>query len=175
MSSQTVPEKKLIFDKDEWLHLQKICERGYPREVCGLLLGKPAEQSSGVSKVTSVVTLQNVLARDTSRLEQLKQSHSIQLPQDRMSRGGQYEFVIDPKEHFQKLNDASKEGFDQVGIFHSHPDHPAVPSEIDASQPFLAGWSNVIVAVDKGAFKEARSWFRITEESSFQEENIFVE
>jgi L-ascorbate metabolism protein UlaG (beta-lactamase superfamily) len=69
---------------------------------------------------------------------------------------------------------AEKEGLDVVGILHTHPDHPARPSATDAAQPLLAGWSNVIVSVQKGHFAEARSWYRDEETAPFVEEVIEV-
>ncbi len=163
--------KNLIFDRAAWENLKKVCEAGYPKEVCGLLFGK-----DGGKKISRIEALSNVLEEKYApRLKSLVQAGAVSLSQDRMGRGGAFEFVIDPEEHFKKVNEAGKEGLDQVGVFHSHPDHPAEPSTTDASQPMLSGWSNIIVAVHGGKFKEARSWVRDLEDDPFQEEKIIVE
>lgn len=168
--------RKLIFDKKEWGKLQKVCEEGYPKEVCGLILGKVDISSDSQKKVARIECLENILnGKHPQRLAELVRAEAISISKERAVQGGNFEFVIDPQEHYEKVLKAQSEGLDQIGIFHSHPDHPAMPSATDASQPFLAGWSNIIVAVHKGKFKEARSWFREIEDSTFQEENIFVE
>jgi proteasome lid subunit RPN8/RPN11 len=79
---------------------------------------------------------------------------------------------MDPAAFQPGCLDAEKEGLDVVGILHTHPDHPAQPSATDAAQPLLAGWSNVIVSVQKGRFVEARSWVRDEESAPFIEEPI---
>ena len=161
---------ELLFDKAEWEKLKKVCEQGYPREVCGLLFGKPGE-----NKVLKIEVLQNVLLeKHAQRLKELLSAGAVALPKERLAGGGAFEFLIDPSEHYGKISEAAKNGLDQIGLFHSHPDHPARPSATDASQPFLSGWANIIVAVHQGKFKEARSWFRKTEGNSFQEQSILL-
>ena len=145
-------------------------EAGYPKEVCGLLFGK-----DGDGPVTKVEILSNVLdEKHAARLEALKAAGAVNLPENRMGRGGAFEFLIDPEEHYRKVTAAQKEGLDQTGLFHSHPDHPAQPSATDAAQPMLSGWSNIIVAVHQGKFKEARAFVRETENSAFQPQEIVV-
>ena len=166
--------RELVFDRKEWEGLLQASEAGYPREVCGLLFGPPGENPES-NRVTKIALLENILQeKHAGRLKELVARQAVALPEERMGRGGAYEFLIDPQEHFQKILEAQKEGLDQVGLFHSHPDHPARPSPTDQAQPFLSGWSNIIVAVDQGKFKEARSWFRKSEDASFQEETILI-
>ncbi|OGR81284.1 MAG: hypothetical protein A3I11_00190 [Elusimicrobia bacterium RIFCSPLOWO2_02_FULL_39_32] len=166
--------RKLIFDRKEWDKLKNLCEKGYPKEVCGLLFGKVLNEQK--VKVTKCEILENILdEKHSPRLKELLAAGVVTLPKERIFKGGSYEFLIDPKEHFSKIALAEKEGLEQVGLFHSHPDHPAKPSAIDASQPYLAGWSNLIVAVYQRQFKEACSWFREKEDSPFQPEEILVE
>ena len=172
--------KTLVFDKGEWKKLKSVCEKGYPKEVCGLLLGE-SQNPHGIEKkpgekISRIEVLENILnGKHSKRVEELLKRGTISIDSERALKGGYFEFYIDPQEHYQKLSRALARGLDQIGVFHSHPDHPAIPSTTDASQPFLAGWSNLIVAVRKGKFKEARSWFRATENSSFQEQKILLE
>ena len=175
IESLIVGMRTLFFNISEWNRLQKICEQGYPKETCGLLFGR-SDGSEGTSKrIVKAELLANILnGNHSDRLEELMRAGAISMSRERIKGGGFLEFVIDPVEHYQKVSIAQKEGLDQIGIFHSHPDHPALPSGTDSSQPFLAGWSNVIVAVHLGKFREARSWFRETENSDFQEEKILV-
>ena len=162
--------KPLAFEKSAWDAMVSASEAGYPREVCGLLFGK--EGSNSVSRVD---VLSNILDKSfSSRLRELVSARAVNLPEDRMGRDGAFEFLIDPEEHQRMVLKAAIEGFDQIGLFHSHPDHPARPSETDAAQPMLAGWANIIVAVHQGKFQEAKSFFRETESSPFQPQEIVV-
>lgn len=172
--------RKLIFAKDQWKILQELCESGYPKEVCGLLFGEKVVQAnqnhSSARKIVKVVPLSNVLdGNHSARLKELMELKALSLEPERALAGGKTEFVMDPAEHYKKVLEAEKEGLDQIGIFHSHPDHPSHPSITDASQPFLAGWSNVIASVQQRKFAGAQSWYRESEDSSFQEEEIVVE
>ena len=166
--------EKLFFDKEAWDAMVSACEKGYPREVCGLLFG--GSQEIPEFKVERVVILDNLLLEQhAERLKELVEADAVALPSERMKRGGAFEFLIDPQQHCQAILEANKQGLDQLGLFHSHPDHPAVPSPTDAAQPFLSGWSNIVVAVHGGKFKEARSWLRKTEQDPFQEQKIVIE
>jgi proteasome lid subunit RPN8/RPN11 len=165
--------KKLIFGQKQWEQLKSVCEKGYPKEVCGLLFGP---LGASPLKVTKITVLSNILeGHDLKRLNQLVQLNLVVLPKGRLNRGGAFEFVMDPQEQCQKILEAQKEGLDQIGLFHSHPDHPAEPSVVDISQPMLAGWASVIVAVHQGQFKAMRSWLRNSEGEAFQEQDILVE
>lgn len=167
--------RTLIFERKNWKYLQELCEAGYPKEVCGLLLGRPTGKQN-VQRVAKVVQLENILnGKHSARLEELLHADAIPIHRERIMQGGYFEFVIDPAEHYQQVFQAQKDGLDQIGIFHSHPDHPARPSGTDEAQPFLAGWSSVIVSVHQKKFMEAQSWFRETENSAFQKENILIE
>jgi proteasome lid subunit RPN8/RPN11 len=54
-----------------------------------------------------------------------------------------------------------------LGIYHSHPNHPAIPSEHDrvAAQPYF---SYVIISAMQGNIDHIRSW-RLNEASQFEE------
>ena len=162
----------MFFETAAWEKLKQACEKGYPKEVCGLLFGK-----EGGHTVKKIEVLTNILdGRYNNRLDELFSIGAVTLPTERLGRGGALEFMIDPGEHQKKLALAQIfDRLDQIGLFHSHPDHPAKPSATDASQPMLAGWSNIIVAVNKGEVVDIRSWFREDESSPFQEERILVE
>mgnify|MGYP001608529557 FL=1 len=167
--------QKLIFDKQQWEKLQQLCEQGYPKEVCGLLFGKTVN-GTGIKKVQKVQVLTNILdGSHKDRLDELLSMNALPIDRDRALSGGNFEFMIDPVEHYHKVRESENEGLDQVGIFHSHPDHPAKPSKTDESQPFLAGWSQLIVAVHAKKFLEAKAWYRESESTPFQMQDILIE
>jgi proteasome lid subunit RPN8/RPN11 len=66
---------------------------------------------------------------------------------------------------------AAELGVDLIGVFHSHPDCPNVPSEFDRewAQPFF---SYVITRVDEGKAVSHRSWRLAEDRSKYDEEEI---
>ena len=66
-------------------------------------------------------------------------------------------FELDPRDLLSADLAARAEGREIVGIWHSHPDHPAEPSETDrlAAWP---GWSYLIVQVTAQGAGAMRSW-----------------
>jgi len=45
-------------------------------------------------------------------------------------------YAIDPQEHFQAIRDARTRSWDVIGVYHSHPHSPAVPSPTDEAEGF---------------------------------------
>lgn len=147
-------------------NIRAWAQAAYPNEGCGLLIGRFG--TNGQKDVIRLASLTNELL--TKEI-----GNAPTLPQNRQGPGaGKTEFVMNPAEFNAEVLAAEKQGMDVVGIIHTHPDHPPRPSQIDASQPFLSQWSNVIVAVEKGQFKGMKSWFRDEETVPFSEEPIKV-
>jgi proteasome lid subunit RPN8/RPN11 len=151
--------------------LKAWAEKCYPYEGCAVLIGSFGQ--GGRKRVERVVPIPNVLHERQNAGAAVLETAAATLGK-RVESRGEFEFVMDPKEFNRAALEAEKEGFDVVGILHTHPDHPAKPSATDAAQPCLAVWSNVIVKVDQGKFVEARSWVREEEDRPFQEEKISV-
>jgi proteasome lid subunit RPN8/RPN11 len=122
-------------------------ERDYPFECCGLLLGSFAADNAKV--VHEVYPISN--ARD----EIAKRNRFLILPAE-LLRGEQY---------------AATRKLDVVGFYHSHPDHPAVPSAYDLEHAWPV-YSYVIVSVRQGIALDLRSWEMQTDRSRFNEESI---
>lgn len=141
-------------------------EQAYPHEGCGLLVGR--FESARKKVVVRLVSLSNQLVNGSVR-------NAPTLPGNRQGTGaGKTEFMMDPGEFNRESLKAEKEGLDVVGVVHTHPDHPPRPSSIDASQPFLSRWSNLIVAVEKGKTKQMKAWVRENDDEPFVEESIEV-
>ena len=138
------------FTPDAWMSLQKEAEAAYPFEGCGLLLG-PLSADKVVSKV---VTLKNAL-REEGR--------------------GRFDFSFSPQEFMSAQRAADQANLDVIGIYHTHPDHPARPSKTDEGQPMLSGWINIIASVHGGKFKEAKAWWRAEDGLPFTEMSFFNE
>ena len=126
--------------------IQAHGEVAYPNEGCGLLLGREA----GADKqVVDLLPIRN------GREPEAAHNRYLITPQD-MLRGEQV---------------AVERGLDVIGIFHSHPDHPAVPSEFDREHA-LPWYSYVISSIDHGRAVVSRSWLLGEDYLSFAEESI---
>jgi proteasome lid subunit RPN8/RPN11 len=146
-------------------------ESCYPYEGCGVLVGH--FRPGGMRQAERFVPLTNHLRKKNTARPGLLETARDTLGK-RAETEGEFEFVMDPGEFNRAVMAAEKEGWDVVGILHTHPDHPAVPSATDTAQPLLAGWSNVILSVQKGRFAQARSWHRDEDTAPFVEEPIEV-
>lgn len=102
----------------------------YPHECCGVVVGHAREGRVGVEAVR------------TGNL-------NVARAHDR--------FTVDPQDFLRIDTDARKRGLDIIAIYHSHPDHPARPSETDRAQAW-EGYSYIIVAVNKGAVGDFNSF-----------------
>ena len=145
-------------------HLESIRAHGardYPNECCGILFGSA---EGNVKKVVEVVSLPN-LRLDSARAQEV-------LPLDEPGRESERNrFLIDPMEQLKAEKEARSRGMDVVGYYHSHPDHPARPSEYDRVHAW-PWYSYVIVSVERGEPKALTSWVLSEDRSRFDEEPI---
>ena len=80
-------------------------------------------------------------------------------------------FLITPEEYLKAELTADRLGLSLIGVFHSHPDCPNIPSEYDRewAQPFF---SYIITRVDRGKAVNSRSWRLVEDRSTYEEEEI---
>lgn len=127
----------------------------YPFECCGALIGKPS-QTNGFS-IVEALALSNVTA--ASGTDQSGDTDARR------------RFLVSPEEYRQAEARATTTGAELVGFYHSHPDHPAIPSQYDLDH----AWPNLsylIVSVRDGVPAELRSWRLRPDRSGFDEEAI---
>jgi proteasome lid subunit RPN8/RPN11 len=124
-------------------------EKAYPDECCGFLLGR--FNDDGGRRAETIIPVAN--AREAE-----EQYHR---------------FVIRPEDFMRAEKEARRQNRDIIGIYHSHPDHPARPSEYDREQamPF---YSYVIVAVEAGRAAELTSWELADNREQFFEEEATI-
>ena len=81
-------------------------------------------------------------------------------------------FEVDPRDYLKAERYALDNNTTLLGIYHSHPDHPAVPSRHDLKQavPFF---SYLILATEKEEVKKITSWQLYHQR--FEEEKIIIE
>lgn len=134
--------------------IERHAEREYPRECCGLLVGRIVDEGRA-RIIHAAVPVKNTFA------DEGEQYH-------RMS--------IEPLEYARAERRYAAEGLGVVGNYHSHPNHPAVPSQFDLEH--LAPWptmSYVVVSVREGRAAELRSWELAADRSRFDEEEVISE
>lgn len=113
--------------------IQKICEqviKEYPQECCGILLGD----------------------KENKQVREICQAGNA----DSTDRQNMY-FRIDPLELYQAEIKAEKEDMEVVGFYHSHVNHPAVPSKEDQVS-MLPGLFYIIVSVADGGYSKIKCY-----------------
>lgn len=120
----------------------------YPGEGCGFLLGTDGTEGRVIRQAIEV---DNAAGEDQLR-----------------------RFQMSPLDFLKAERAAAREGMEVLGIFHSHPDHRAIPSTHDL-QGALPHLSYVILAVDGSGsvpeVVEVRSW-QLDTQRIFSEETL---
>jgi proteasome lid subunit RPN8/RPN11 len=117
----------------------------FPDECCGFFYGK--EDANGNRNITDVLVVHNSKEGDKRK-----------------------RFEISAKDYLKAEQFADEQQLQFLGVYHSHPNHPAIPSEHDrlSAQPYF---SYVIVSVSDNEIKDIRSW-RLNESFQFEEEQV---
>jgi proteasome lid subunit RPN8/RPN11 len=141
---------------------QKIREHGaetYPHECCGALLGRDLDAAETTAAGVATLPSREILAlyplvnrRDDS-------------PRNRFS------VTSDDVRDAERA--ARDQGIDVVGWYHSHPDHPAAPSEYDRDHAW-PWYSYIIVSVAHGKPQEMTSWRLGDDRSQFTGEDLEI-
>jgi proteasome lid subunit RPN8/RPN11 len=139
----------LIIRPDHYESIRRHGEETYPHECCGALLGTFKDPDRVVER-----TVRCGNTRDDR-------------PQDR--------YNIDPRELVAIQRQASQQGLEIVGFYHSHPDHPAQWSQTDLAEAHWIGCSYVITSVEKGSARVTNSFVLLGEsedDKRFETEQI---
>ncbi len=81
--------------------------------------------------------------------------------------------LILPKDVLKAERYAREKKLDVIGYYHSHPDHPAIPSQFDLDHA-LPVWTYIIVSVESGKAVNSLAWEMENDRSKFNEEEIFT-
>ncbi|MBF2017337.1 MAG: M67 family metallopeptidase [Rivularia sp. T60_A2020_040] len=144
-------------------HLQTIfthAQNTYPEECCGVIFG---HIDCDRKTVVEVIPTQNAWNRETAGDFA---DHDL----DDLNYSKKRRYTIAPQDMLQLQKSAREGNVNIIGIFHSHPDYPAVPSEFDRSYAWQE-YSYIIVSVQKGQAEDINSWV-LTDNSQFQQEEI---
>lgn len=113
----------------------------FPHECCGALLGRDG-----------VVHEAFALANTTEE-------------------GPRRRFLVRPDDYRMAETRAREADLDLLGFYHSHPDHPARPSQYDLDHAWPS-FSYVIVSVMAGEDQLLTSWRLKADRSGFDEESV---
>jgi proteasome lid subunit RPN8/RPN11 len=123
---------------------------GYPFEVCGVLVGRAESR-----RVQRVVRVRN-----------------------REQESPRVRYVIAPEDLLRIQKDARVNGDEILGYYHSHPDHPARPSETDrrlAADGISDGVIHVVVGVEGGERAMPAAWVFRDALAGFEPEPLELE
>ena len=110
----------------------------YPHECCGALVGR-----DGICR--EIVPLPNTT-----------------------EEGPRRRFLVRPSDYRMAESRATALGGELLGFYHSHPDHPARPSQFDLDHAWPT-FAYVIVAVGAGRAGDMTVWWLKDDRSSFEE------
>ena len=113
-------------------------EETYPHECCGALVGH-------AGRVTATVPLPNTT-----------------------EEGPRRRFLVRPSDYRMAEGRATELSGELLGFYHSHPDHPARPSQYDLDHAWPT-FAYVIVAVAAGRAGDMTVWWLKDDRSSFEE------
>jgi proteasome lid subunit RPN8/RPN11 len=116
-------------------------EDTYPHECCGAMVGNGRD-------VTLAVPLPNTT-----------------------EEGPRRRFLVRPSDYQLAERRAREAGGELLGFYHSHPDHPARPSQFDLDH----AWPNlayVIVSVAEGRARDMTVWWLREDRTRFEEGNL---
>ncbi|MFW9929496.1 MAG: Mov34/MPN/PAD-1 family protein [Candidatus Thorarchaeota archaeon] len=121
-------------------------EQTYPEECCGFLIG----YSNDENKVVMIKSTDNVSSEMRER-----------------------RYNIDPLVILAVDKEVEKMGLEILGIYHSHPDHPAKPSMFDLDH----AWPNVsyvVLSIVQGKSEAMTSWRLSNDRKEFIEEELKI-
>ncbi|MEO9534152.1 MAG: M67 family metallopeptidase [Crocinitomicaceae bacterium] len=113
--------------------LVQVARNGYPYEIAGFLLGKKSDNSEFVSEL---------------------------YPVDNVAKEQERKFEIHGLDYLKAEAYALENKLDVIGIYHSHPDYPAIPSkhDLEFAQSVFA---YAIVSVDGNGDTLINSWKKL--------------
>ena len=120
------------FSKIVSSQMESAAKKAYPCECCGILVGKKSEK--GEIEVTDI-------RKASNQIQGQKSVH----------------FQIDPLFIYRLEQELESRGLEIVGVYHSHPDCPAILSKEDEKY-MLPGLEYVIMSVQNGEVVDVKSY-----------------
>lgn len=139
--------KKVILSDEVIAAIKKHAVESFPYECCGFLYGTENDER----RIALSVRVPNSKAGDQRR-----------------------RFEISPDDYRWAERHALENDLQLLGVYHSHPNHPAIASETDLAMA-MPYFSYVIISVNNGIPGEIKSWQLAEEERRFEEEEVIHE
>jgi len=138
----------LVLDSRHATAIRRHGEADYPAEACGLIGGALEGDRKVVIQLVPLANQRTDAARNR--------------------------YLIDPESFRRAQEKLERDGLEVIGVYHSHPDHPPMPSAFDREHawPWL---SYVITGVAQGRAGEMKSWVLAEGREAFDEESITIE
>jgi proteasome lid subunit RPN8/RPN11 len=124
-------------------------EAAYPNEGAGFMLGR----ANG-----DTVVVESLLPLDNKRESEAQHNR--------------YELTAQDFDQAEQV--ADDQGVELVGVFHSHPDHPAQPSVFDRDHA-LPNFSYLITKIAGGKAEVTRAWRLRDDHAAFDEEELIAD
>jgi len=124
----------------------------YPNECCGALLGRDGDAAHAEAAREVLALFPLVNRRDDS-------------PRNR--------FSVTAEDVLEADKAAQAQGLEVIGWYHSHPDHPARPSQYDQDHAW-PWYSYIIVSVHHGSPQDMTSWRLSDDRQAFSPESIEI-
>lgn len=140
---------ELRIPEKQMAQIARHCQQAYPHEGCGILLGR---SENGRKVVVDVLPTGNAREEDAQHNR----------------------YLIPPEALLEGEMQAEARGLEVIGYFHSHPDHPARPSEYDREHAW-PWYSYLITSVPEGQAVASRSWQLREDRTGFDEETMEIE
>ncbi len=147
------PRTTLVLRRQALCGMRAHALAEYPHECCGAIIGTTA---GPIRQVLEVMPINNVTEVDRRR-----------------------RFSIAPADYLKAERRAAALGMELLGFYHSHPDHPARPSQTDRAfaQP---GFSYPILAVNglgsaEVAIGDVTSWLLSGGDAWYRQEELLVD
>lgn len=125
--------------------MQAHAESTFPNECCGFMFGDDRE----VRRVTAIMSVNNSKQGNQRR-----------------------RFEISALDYIKAEKFALENKIALLGVYHSHPNHPAKPSKHDLKQA-VPYFSYIIISVMDGKEEKTTSW-RLNQNEEFEEEHITI-
>jgi proteasome lid subunit RPN8/RPN11 len=138
----------LILTSHQLQTLHAHAEQQYPEECCGLLLGRSLTDESEESRVQveAICPAENVWEEQATLDDEAG-----------ILNGKAHRYRIAPDFFLRSQTYARGNGWDIIGIYHSHPDQAAIPSEWDRQWAWPE-YSYMIISVLQGVVRDVQSW-----------------
>src|SRR5216117_4415651 len=138
----------LVLDARQVAAIRRHGEADYPAEACGLIGGAVEGDRKVAVQLVPLVNQRTDSARNR--------------------------YLIDPESFRRAQEKLDRDGLDIIGVYHSHPDHPPIPSQYDRDH----AWPRLVYVIAAVAGRKAgdvKAWILSDDRASFYAAPLTIE